>query len=54
MPLDRWGAQVASQQSLILRNGKAKNTLVSTALQGIAKRPQRDADGPITQTLNAT
>ncbi len=33
MPLDRCGAQVASQQSLILRNGKVQNTLVAIGVK---------------------
>jgi hypothetical protein len=36
MPLDRGGAQGASQQSLILHHGKAKNTLVLSGLQALS------------------
>jgi len=38
MPLDRGGAQVASQQSPIVRRGKVKNTLAFSGLQATTGR----------------
>jgi hypothetical protein len=53
MPMDRYGAQVASQQSLILHNGKVQNTLVFPPRQAITmgphwRREQTDGDRPAT------
>jgi hypothetical protein len=46
MLLDRCGAQVASQQSPILRNGKIKNTLVFSLVQAIPKGPRLGSHRP--------
>jgi len=47
MRMDRCRAQVASQRSPVLRNGKARKTLVFAGLPGIRQGPHRGAGTPI-------
>jgi hypothetical protein len=46
MPLDRYGAAVASGQSPILCNGKITNTLVFSLVQAIPKGPRLGSHRP--------